>query len=99
MDQKEFDALIEKLEEKTGAKIDGKITEALKGLEGIENLDVDAVKALLDASAGQTEKVEQLEETVKNLGLELTAIKEDGTPSKKEGEFIKFMNREGVEES
>lgn len=106
MDQKEFDALIEKLEEKTGAKIDAKLAESLKGLEGIENLDLDGLKNLLDTVEAKQKEIEELQSTVssqgeelKNLGLEITAMKESGTKSQKKGQFIEFTEREGVEDS
>ena len=98
-DQQALDALISKIEEKTGAKIDEKLSEALKGLEGFENLNPDGLKNLLDEALKDKEKVNELTEQVKNLGLEITAMKEEGTPSQKEGQLIEFMKRENVKDS
>lgn len=94
MNEQEFNALVEKLEEKTGAKITEAVKAQMKSIEGILDLDVNAVKSIIDNSQKTQDELESLKQAVKDQGLEITKLKENGTPSNKKGELIEFLEGE-----
>lgn len=76
--EKDFNALVEKIEKATGEKIETKTKEALK------SIDADVFKEIVQNSEvlkDLEEKNVQLEKTLKEQGIELSKLKEEGAPS------------------
>lgn len=98
MNEQEFNALVEKLEEKTGAKITETVKAELKSIEGLKSLDIEAVKGIVAAKEEDAKKYDNLMEVIKNQGLEISKLKENSTPSNKKGELEEFLTAKEREE-
>ena len=83
MNEQEFNALVEKLEEKTGAKITETVKAELKSIEDLKSLDIEAVKGIVAAKEDDAKKYDNLMEVIKNQGLEISKLKENGVPGAK----------------
>jgi hypothetical protein len=89
MEEKDFNALVAKMEEATGKKITEQMKEALKGL------DIEILKTLNAESFASKEVVEGLKTTLQTMKEEIATLKEMGENSKtaEKGSFVQFVEK------
>lgn len=89
MEEKDFNALVAKMEEATGKKITEQMKESLKGL------DIEILKTLNAESFASKEVVEGLKSTLEAMKEEIATLKEMGEANNnvKKGSFVAFVEK------